>query len=123
MLRKTFESEIKQVKDDVLMLGSMVEHAVISSVEALKKRDIKASEKIFEEDGNINKKARRRERECSILLKISRRIIALARILDLRGTDDRHERQREGSFADGVTGHLEHAPIGGQFGELPAGVT
>jgi len=26
MLRKTFETEIKQVKDDVLMLGSMVEH-------------------------------------------------------------------------------------------------
>jgi len=27
MVRKTFESEIQQVKDDVLILGSMVEKA------------------------------------------------------------------------------------------------
>ena len=47
MLRKTFENEIQQVKDDVLVLGSMVEQAILNSVEALKKRDIKASEKIF----------------------------------------------------------------------------
>lgn len=56
MLRKTFESEIQQVKDDVLVLGSMVEQALLDSVEALKKRDIKASEKIFAEDQEINKK-------------------------------------------------------------------
>jgi phosphate transport system protein len=48
MLRKTFENEIQQVKDDVLVLGSMVEQAILNSVEALKKRDIKASETIFE---------------------------------------------------------------------------
>ena len=56
MLRRTFETEIQQVKDDVLVLGSMVEQAILGSVEALKKRDIKASEKIFEEDMEINKK-------------------------------------------------------------------
>ena len=50
MLRKTFENEIQLVKDDVLMLGSMVEQALINSVESLKKRDIKLSEKIFLED-------------------------------------------------------------------------
>src|SRR3989304_5951107 len=56
MLRKTFENEIQQVKDDVLVLGRMVEQAILGSVEALKKRDIKASEKIFDEDKEINKK-------------------------------------------------------------------
>ena len=45
MLRKTFENEIQQVKDDVLLLGSMVEQAILNSVDALKKRDIKASQK------------------------------------------------------------------------------
>ena len=29
MLRKTFENEIQQVKDDVLLLGSMVEQAIL----------------------------------------------------------------------------------------------
>ncbi|MCC6297740.1 MAG: phosphate transport system regulatory protein PhoU, partial [Anaerolineales bacterium] len=47
MLRKTFENEIQQLKDDVLQLGSMVEQAILDSVEALKKRDVKASEKVF----------------------------------------------------------------------------
>ena len=56
MIRKTFESEIQQVKDDILLLGSMVEHAIIGSVEALKKRDIKAAEAIIAEDKEINKK-------------------------------------------------------------------
>ena len=56
MLRKTFETEIQQVKDDVLMLGSMVEQALIKSVESLKKRDAKASEKIIADDLEINKK-------------------------------------------------------------------
>ena len=35
MLRKTFETELQQVKDSVLMLGSMVEQAILESVEAL----------------------------------------------------------------------------------------
>ena len=54
MVRKTFETEIQQVKDDVLILGSMVENALLDSVEALKKRDIKAAQKLFLEDIEIN---------------------------------------------------------------------
>ena len=50
MIRKTFENEIQLVKDEVLLLGSMVEHAIIASVEVLKKRDIKGAEKIIAED-------------------------------------------------------------------------
>ena len=55
MIRKTFESEIQLVKDEVLLLGSMVEHAIIGSVEALKKRDIKAAQAIIVEDKAVNK--------------------------------------------------------------------
>ena len=52
-MRKTFESEIQQVKDDVLVLGSMVEEAILNTVEALKKRDIKASEEILNTYGYL----------------------------------------------------------------------
>ena len=45
MLRKTFENEIQQVKDDVLLLGSMVEQAILNSVEALKKARYQSSRK------------------------------------------------------------------------------
>ncbi|NWG33807.1 MAG: phosphate signaling complex protein PhoU [Chloroflexi bacterium] len=56
MLRKTFDIEMQQVKDEILVLGSMVEQALLDSVDALKKRDIKAAEKVFAEDQAINEK-------------------------------------------------------------------
>ena len=68
MVRKTFENDIQQVKDEVLMLGSMVEHAIIGSVEALRKRDVKASEKIMADDKEINKKRFDIEKQLMILI-------------------------------------------------------
>jgi phosphate transport system protein len=68
MIRKTFENEIQQVKDEVLLLGSMVEHAIIASVEVLKKRDIKGAEKIIAEDKEINKKRFAIENKLMVLI-------------------------------------------------------
>lgn len=68
MIRKTFETEIQQVKDEVLLLGSMVEHAIIGSVEALKKRDIKAAEAIIAKDKEVNKKRFDIENQLMILI-------------------------------------------------------
>ena len=34
MLRKTFESDIKQLKDELLLMGSMVEQQTLDAVEA-----------------------------------------------------------------------------------------
>lgn len=56
MSRKAFDNEMQNVRDEVLLLGSMVEHAIIGSVEALKKRDIKAAQAIIVEDKAVNKK-------------------------------------------------------------------
>lgn len=68
MIRKTFETEIQQVKDEVLLLGSMVEHAIIDSVESLKKRDIKAAEAIIVKDKEINRKRFAIENQLMILI-------------------------------------------------------
>ncbi len=68
MIRKTFENEIQQVKDDVLLLGSLVEHAIIGSVEALKKRDIKAAQQIIAQDREVNKKRFEIENQLMILI-------------------------------------------------------
>jgi len=56
MPRNVFESELQQVKDSVLELGSQVERSMLESVEALKKRDAKASQRILEADKEINRK-------------------------------------------------------------------
>jgi len=91
MLRKTFESEIKQVKDDVLLLGSMVEHAIIGSVDALKKRDIKAAERIFEEDKQINGKR----------FEIENKLMVLIATQQPMAHDLRLQRHRQHQYPDG----------------------
>jgi phosphate transport system protein len=47
-MRKTFEQEIRHVKDEILFLGSLVERSILESVESLRKRDVPASQGILE---------------------------------------------------------------------------
>lgn len=101
MLRKTFETEIKQVKDEVLVLGSMVEQAILNSVETLKKRDIKASEKILEKDKEINKKRFEIENQLMILIAtqqpMAHDLRLLASIMEIIS-----ELERMGDYAKGI---------------------
>jgi phosphate transport system protein len=101
MLRKTFETEIQQVKDDVLLLGSMVEQAILGSVEALKKRDIKASQRIFDQDREINAKRFEIENKLMVLIAtqqpMARDLRILASTLEIIS-----ELERMGDYAKGI---------------------
>src|SRR5688572_18749176 len=101
MLRKTFENEIQQVKDDVLMLGSMVEQALINSVESLKKRDIKAAEKIFAEDQEINKKRFAIENQLMVLIATQQPMAHDLRLL-ASTMEIISELERMGDYAKGI---------------------
>ena len=101
MPRETFEAEIQRVKDDVLVLGSMVEQALLDSVEALKKRDITAAEKVFAEDKAINKKRFEIESQLMILIAtqqpMARDLRLLASTLEIVS-----ELERMGDYAKGI---------------------
>jgi phosphate transport system protein len=112
MLRKTFENEIQQVKEDVLVLGSMVEKAILDSVEALKKRDIKASEVIFEEDKEINKKRFEIENKLMVLIATQQPMAHDLRLL-ASCMEIISELERMGDYAKGI------ANINIRMGELP----
>ncbi len=101
MVRKTFESEIQQVKDNVLILGSMVEQALLDSVEALKKRDIKAAEKIYSEDKEINKKRFEIESQLMILIATQQPMAKDLRIL-ASTLEIISELERMGDYAKGI---------------------
>ncbi|MDO9302495.1 MAG: phosphate signaling complex protein PhoU [Anaerolineales bacterium] len=101
MIRKTFEHEIQQVKDEVLLLGSMVEHAIIASVEALKKRDIKGAEKIIAEDKEINKKRFDIERQLMILIATQQPMAHDLRLL-ASCMEIISELERMGDYAKGI---------------------
>jgi phosphate transport system protein len=56
MARETFEKQIRQIQDEILLLGSMVEQATLDSVSTFKNRDVQAAKTIVEDDQNINDK-------------------------------------------------------------------
>lgn len=101
MLRRTFEQELQRVKDEVLVLGGMVEQAMLQAVEALKKRDLAAARRILEADREIN--ARRYAIEESVVVLIATQqpmahdLRLLASILEIAG-----ELERMGDYAKGV---------------------
>lgn len=112
MIRKTFEHEIQQVKDEVLLLGSMVEHAIINSVEALKKRDIKGAEKIIADDKLINKKRFAIENQLMILIATQQPMAHDLRLL-ASTMEIISELERMGDYAKGI------ANINIRMGEEP----
>ncbi|MBL8078127.1 MAG: phosphate signaling complex protein PhoU [Anaerolineales bacterium] len=112
MIRKTFESEIQQVKDEVILLGSMVEHAIIGSVEALKKRDIKAAERIIAEDREINKKRFAIENQLMVLIATQQPMAHDLRLL-ASTMEIISELERMGDYAKGI------ANINIRMGEEP----
>jgi len=101
MIRKTFENEMQQVKDEILVLGSMVETAILDSVEALKKRDIKEAEKILAADKEINKKRFEIESQLMILIAtqqpMAHDLRLLASSMEIIG-----ELERMGDYAKGI---------------------
>jgi phosphate transport system protein len=101
MVRKTFESEIQHVKDNVLILGSMVEKALLDSVNALRKRDIKASEVIFADDLEINKKRFDIENQLMILIATQQPMARDLRIL-ASSLEIISELERMGDYAKGI---------------------
>ena len=68
MLRKTFEADIQQLKDEIILLGSLVEQNVLDSVDALKKRDSEASQKVIDLDMKINEKRFALENQVMIII-------------------------------------------------------
>jgi phosphate transport system protein len=100
-LRKTFESELKKIKDDVLELGSMVETALLGSVEALKKKDLNAARQILEADRQINKKRFAIESQLMILIAtqqpMAHDLRLLASIMEINS-----ELERMGDYAKGI---------------------
>ena len=56
MARELFERKIKQIQDEILLLGSMVEQAALDATAAFKNRDVPTSKTLIEDDQMINDK-------------------------------------------------------------------
>jgi len=100
-MRRTFESEIQQLKDELLLLGSMVEQQTLDAVEALKKRDLEAARRIYATDAKINEKRFAIENQVMILIAtqqpMAHDLRLLASILEVSS-----ELERMGDYAKGM---------------------
>jgi len=101
MLRKNFEAEIQHMKDEIIILGSLVEQNVLDAVDAMKKRDIEASKKVIDLDKKINDKRFELENQVMIIIAtqqpMARDLRLLASIFEVIS-----ELERMGDYAKGI---------------------
>jgi phosphate transport system protein len=101
MARETFERQLQLILDQVLILGSMVEQAVLDSLDALKRRDLAAAHRIYEADLQINEKRYSIESNVITLIAtqqpMARDVRFLAAILEIIT-----ELERIGDYAKGI---------------------
>jgi phosphate transport system protein len=101
MARETFDRQLQMILDEVLVLGSMVEQAVLDSLDTLKRRDQAAARRIYEDDKQINEKRYSIESGCITLIAtqqpMARDVRFLAAILEIIT-----ELERIGDYAKGI---------------------
>jgi phosphate transport system protein len=107
MTREVLNQHIQQIKDEVLLLGSMIEETTLHSIDALKQRDIEASHQIIEDDILINEKRFAIENAIIILIAtqqpMAHDLRLLAAILEVDS-----ELERMGDYAKGIAKTVIH---------------
>lgn len=68
MTRTDFEKQLEDLKEEILVLGSMVEKSISRSMQALKERDLDLARQIIDNDKNINQKRFDMEEACVQLI-------------------------------------------------------
>ena len=100
-IRRTLEIEIQELRNELLYLGSMVEQQILGSVDSLKKRDLEASQRIYDADVEINHKRYAIEEKVMIVIAtqqpMAHDLRLLASILEISG-----ELERMGDYAKGI---------------------
>jgi phosphate transport system protein len=67
-MRTVFHKRLREIQDEILVMGSMVGKAILRSVDALKDRDINLAQHIIDDDLLINKKRFEIEERCIELI-------------------------------------------------------
>jgi phosphate transport system protein len=101
MVRASFERQLGEVEEDMLVMAGMVERAIGRSIEALRNRDVELARAVIAADAQINAKRFETEEKCLELLATQqpmahdlRTIVAILHIIvDL---------ERMGDHAEGI---------------------
>jgi phosphate transport system protein len=64
MTRDIFEKHLQQLKDELLVMSSMVEKTIERSISALKQRDLRLAHQVIADDANVDRKRLEIEDKC-----------------------------------------------------------
>ena len=122
MIRQTFERELQRLQTEMLALGSMVEKALLESVECLKRRDLECASRLIADDREINAKRYAIEADCLTLIATQQPMAGdlrtIAAILEITT-----ELERTGDYAKGISRvnlYLGDAPLIKPLIDIPA---
>jgi phosphate transport system protein len=100
-MRTAFHKRLREIQDEILVMGSMAEKAILRSIEALKTRDLGLAHQIIADDGKVNQKRFEIEEKCIELIATQqpmasdlRTIVAVLSIIT--------EVERIGDYAEGI---------------------
>ncbi len=112
MARSDYTQQLQEIQDDLLLLGSMVEKAIVKSVDALKNRDLESSQAVIDEDDRIDDFQMALEERCVDVIALQapmasdlRRLVTVIQVAS--------ELERVGDYAEGI------AKISVRMGERP----
>ena len=102
MPRETLDRQIHQLQDEILLLGSMVEQANLSAIDALKRRDVPLARRVLRDDIKVNEKRYAIENAIVICLAtqqpMAHDLRTLAAFLEIST-----ELERMGDYAKGIS--------------------
>jgi phosphate transport system protein len=101
-MRESLDRQLNQLKNEILLLDSIVEQAILNSVDALKRRDMRLARRVIEEDHDINEKRYAIENAILTLIATQQPIAArdlrlVTSMLEIIG-----ELERIGDYAKGI---------------------
>lgn len=101
MPRVAFDKDLLRLQNKTLALGSMVENAIVESVEILKRQDMESARRLIVQDRRINEKRFAIEDEALTLIAtqspMAGDLRTIAAVLDIA-----HELERIGDYAKGI---------------------
>ena len=100
-IRTVFHKKLREIQDNILAMGSMVEKAISRSIEALKKRDIAMAQQVIADDLKINEKRFDIEEKCIQLIATQQPMASDLRII-ICVLNIITELERIGDYAEGI---------------------
>jgi phosphate transport system protein len=80
-MRTAFHKRLREIQDDIIVMGSMVSKAILRSIDALKNRDLELAHQIVVDDQKINDKRFEIEEKCIELIATQQPLASDLRII------------------------------------------